>query len=189
MTRRTYRRIPRTPRSAVARARSRGGFKPFKPSGGWAGVFVPNTTLPGNSKLLLATFTPVAGSVLQTIRRLRMSVMWSSDSVAAIEFPIGAIGAVVVNDLAITAGVASLPDPITEIGDDAWFLFQGLHLRTVFLDATGFASPAGQVYEVDSKAMRKLPDGFSVAIIAATGDAQGAQIQLVARMYTTIARG
>jgi len=173
----------------VARSSRRSFARPFKPSGEWAGFFVPNTTIPGNSKVLLGTIIPGTGSGRLTIRRMRISLMWSSDSLAATEFPIGALGAAVFNDTSIAAGVASLPDPMTDLEDDIWFLYQGLHSRFSFLNASGTNSDAGTVYEIDSKAMRHLPDGRSIGVIVATGDAQGAQVQVIVRAYFTLARG
>ncbi len=111
-----------------------------------------------------------------------------SDQLAASEFPVGALGAGTFTNIAIAAGVASLPDPITEIDDDVWFLFQGLASGFEFGDATGFSSPAGVGFEIDSKAMRKLPDGRSIGFIAANLGAAAFRLSLVIRLYVTAAR-
>jgi len=179
--------IPRTQRCVVANRGRRGFVKPFKPSGGWSGVVIPQVGIPGNNKILLAQVIPTAGSPTLTIRRIRMSVLFSSDQAAATESPIGAIGAAVLNDTAIAVGVASLPDPVTDIQDDTWMMFQGLHSKVVTAGTLGFTE-SGNLFEIDSKAMRKLPEGMSLAFIAAVGSAQGASIQAVIRVYTTQAR-
>jgi len=151
-------------------------------------VIVPAVNIPANSKVLLAAVVPVAGSPTLTIRRIRMSLLWSSDQKAAEENPIGAIGAAVLGDTAIAVGVTSLPDPVTDVQDDNWMLFQGLHTRFSFVSAAGFEGTNGMLYEIDSKAMRKLPEGTSLAFIAATGSTHGAFLQCIIRVYTTQAR-
>ncbi len=139
--------------------------------------------------MLLASLVPVAGTVRLTIRRTRMSVMWSSDQVAATESPIGAIGIGIFTDISVVAGVASLPDPITEINDDLWFLFQGLHSKFSFISAVGFQEPSGSVYEIDSKAMRSLPEGRQAGVVVGNASASGARISMIMRQYFTVARG
>ena len=172
----------------MARRSGRSFARPFRPSGGWAGVCIPNTFISGNAKVLLALFVPLTGAFTLTIRRIRLSLMWSSDQAAATEEPDGAIGAAILSDTAIAVGVASLPDPITDIGDDIWMMYQGLNTKVVFSDATGVDSNAGRLYEIDSKAMRKIPEGMSLAFICATASAQGARVQGQLRLYVTQAR-
>ena len=79
----------------------------------------------------------------------------------------GAFGALVVTDAAVVAGVASMPDPVTDADDDGWFLWVPFAQK-----ASGSSSGTiGFQYDFDSKAMRKLSEGFSVAfILANTGD-------------------
>ncbi len=72
------------------------------------------------------------------------------------------MGFVVVNDLAIAAGAASLPGPHTDSSDDGWFVWQP------FMQAgTGNSAgmKLGERYEFDSKAMRRIEEGFSVAVM------------------------
>ncbi len=173
----------------MARRPGRQLVKPYRPSGAWSGLVIGTTVVGGNTKVLLGSFVPAANSVRLTIRRTRISCMWSSDQTVATQRPIGAIGAIVVNDRAITAGVASLPDPLTDIDDDGWLVFQGLHTAVKTASDIGFQENAGQVYEIDSKAMRHLPDGKSLAFIVASGSADDARFQMIVRVYITPARG
>ena len=162
--------------------------RPYKPSGGWSGLIVQPTSVPALNKVLLASFAPQIGLTL-TIRRTHVSLMFSSDQNAASENVIGAIGMGVFNDTTIAAGVAGLPDPVTDVSDDVWFLFQGLHSRISVRGTDGLVEPAGSIIEVDSKAMRKLPNGRSLALVVANADAVfGSLIQCTIRLYTTIAR-
>ncbi len=118
-----------------------------------------------------------------------MQCHWSSDQTVVTETPTGAVGCAILNDVSIAAGVASLPDPVTDIQDDIWMLFQGLISQTRVATAVGFQESAGSLYEVDSKAMRKLPEGKSVAFIVANGHpTEGAEFTMIARVYSTLAR-
>ena len=164
--------------------RARTFTRSFRPSGGWSGAAVAQVTVPANTKILLATIQPVPGAFTATIRRTRLQVSWSTDQSAAIEQPFGAIGMAILNDTAIAVGVASLPDPITDIEDDIWYLFQPLTVKL----REGTAAILDRVWDVDSKAMRKLPEGKSAALIIANGDATvGATAQVTFRTYATLA--
>ena len=171
----------------AARRRS-SAVRPYRPSGGWGGVTVGQTAVPANSKVLLATFTPSVAFTL-TVRRIRMSVLYSSDQNSASEASLGAVAAGVFEDTAIAVGIGSLPDPITDVADDFWLMFQGLHTRISFVTGGGLVEPAGMVVEIDSKAMRKLPTGKSLAFIVGNASATfGALIQTTIRVYSTLAR-
>jgi len=74
---------------------------------------------------------------------------------------LGALGFVVVNDLAVAAGVASMPGPVTDASDDGWFVWQPFMSRKT--GATTFESVEERF---DSKAMRRIEEGFTVAVIA-----------------------
>ncbi len=118
-----------------------------------------------------------------------MSLLYSSDQNAGSESTLGAVGAAVLEDTAIAVGIASLPDPVTDVADDFWLMYQGLHTRISFVSGGGLVEPAGMVVEIDSKAMRKLPTGKSLAFIIANGDASfGALVQSTIRVYSTLAR-
>ena len=51
-------------------------------------------------------------------------IMVGSDQVAVVEQQIGALGFIVVSDLAIAAGAASIPSPGFNGSDDGWFVWQ-----------------------------------------------------------------
>ena len=160
----------------------------YKGPGTWAGVSVESTAVPAASSVLLATFIP--GGVVETVRRIRMSVLYSSDQNTASETSLGAVGAAVVEATAVTVGVTALPDPITDIQDDIWVMFQGLHTRISFVTGGGLVEPAGMGVEIDSKAMRKLPPGKALVFIVANESASfGALIQCTIRVYATLTSG
>ncbi len=171
----------------VARRRATVG-RTYKPSGGWSGLTVGSTAVAANTKVLMASFAPQIGLTL-TVRRIRISALYSSDQNAASETTLGALGVGVFSDTAIALGIGSLPDPITDVGDDVWMLFQGMHTRISFVSGGGLVEPAGTLYEIDSKAMRKLPNGKSLAVIVGNESSSfGALLQVTIRIYTTLAR-
>jgi len=116
--------------------------------------------------VLLATFTQtiLEGLVPATIVRVRGMVTIVSDQSAAPESIGGAFGMVVVKQTAATAGVASVPSPITEIVEDGWF---------VYAPYLGTARDSTSNYDfrldIDSKAMRKLQDGDAIALVGENG--------------------
>ncbi len=152
----------------------------YRPSGDWSGEQIAGSVLAANTKLLLATIVP--SGVDQTIRRTHVQVSWSTDQSAAVEAPTGAIGIGVFNDTAVAAGIASLPDPITDIGDSVWMMFQFLTVRV----REGTGALLDRVWDIDTKAMRKLPLGKTAALIIVNAHATvGAVQQASLRTYTT----
>jgi len=137
----------------------------------WGRVNFAHTVVASGSKVLLATFVLSNPGIGETIRRTRGVFSVQSDQSATMEEQIGAIGMMVVNSAAVTAGVASLPGPITDGSDDGWFVWEAfaqISGATIGGIATG-SVPLPRVF--DSKAMRKVADGFEIAVIAqATGD-------------------
>ncbi len=116
-------------------------------------------TIPAASKIIVGTFTPVANFAHETL--VRMVGSWSVEDTTLIG--IYAIGAAVVSDAAVTAGVASLPDPITEINDDLWTFISGGGNNT--------GGTFNQRIPFDSRGMRKLEDGQTLVLVAASDSA------------------
>ncbi len=91
-----------------------------------------------------------------------MFISLRSDQEAAVETQSLAVGVAVVSEEAATAGVASIPTPFSEPGSDLWFLHQvmfGGESRLV----DKFAPPT--TLHIDSRAMRKVPEGGDVAFV------------------------
>ncbi len=119
----------------------------------WAGACFEQIDLPADSKVILGSFVPLAGFAHETAVRVVGS--WAANPTA-----IGcvAIGLCVVTDRAFTAGIASMPDPITDIGDDIW----------MFIDALAVpAAVASEQRRFDSRAMRRVEEGNRLVLIAA----------------------
>ena len=73
---------------------------------------------------------------------------------------VGAVGIGMASLPAFTAGAASLPMPVTEIGDENWLWHSQIN---IFSPSAGLESPAAtQRITIDSKAMRKDPVGMAL---------------------------
>ncbi len=106
--------------------------------------------------------------------------MVESDQITALEAPFGAFGLAVVSKAAVAAGSGALPIPYTEQDFDAWFVHQ--FWATNWRFNTSGASPSN-VYEFDSKAMRKVEDGDDIVSMFENGNAaQGVQYVAIWRM-------
>ena len=123
--------------------------------------------VPASTKVLLASMVLSNPGIGETVRRTRGQFSVISDQTAAVEEQIGAVGFMVVNDVAAGLGAGSLPDPVSEANDDGWFVWQGFQQS---LSAGGGISSIWQ-WEIDSKAMRRVEEGFQIAVIVANGSA------------------
>ena len=103
-------------------------------------------------------------STPRTVVRTRGALWVKSDQSAATEIPFGALGMSVVTQQAVAAGVASVPTPITDEGDDTFFLWQPFLAGMVFASAVGLNADMWFRYDFDSKAQRKVMDGTSIIV-------------------------
>ena len=124
-------------------------------------VSIGQLTVPAATKILAIVFTLNNPGIGETVRRTRGSFFVHSDQAAALEVQLGAFGMVVVSDLALAAGAASIPGPGTDAADDGWFVWQGFTKRQ---QSSTFPSTQDQVV-FDSKAMRRIEEGFGVAVM------------------------
>jgi len=92
-----------------------------------------------------------------TIVRTRLAISFLSDQVASSEFTQAVLGMQVVTEAAATAGIASIPTPITEVNAD-FFVYKPMFSQILFATGVGFQESVGDaaMYVVDSKAMRKV---------------------------------
>ncbi len=116
----------------------------------------------------------LASSEPETIVRARGSVCVLSDQNGADEQAFGAYGIAVVSDQAAAIGVTAIPTPYTDADSDLWMVHGYWYCPIQFGDSTGFAD-VSQVFDFDSKAMRRLsPDETLVMVIENGSAAQGA---------------
>ncbi len=138
-------------------------FPPRQTTLDWA-RFVGSSliTVPLSSKLLVVGFFAEQDV---TVRRTIGKYWVQGDNTGAQELQVGAIGAMVVSDLAFTAGAASIPGPVTEASDDVWALWQPFMQTNEKAADAGIGFNSNGPFEFDSKAQRKLPEGTTYVIM------------------------
>ena len=129
----------------------------------WArSVAATYVTVAPATKVLLATVVLSNPGINETVRRTRGRFSVHSDQAVGGEPQLGALGWIVVNDLAVAAGAASIPGPVTDASDDGWFVWEPFA-------SFGFNGTVGDLfdrsYAVDSKAMRRVQEGFTIALM------------------------
>ncbi len=126
----------------------------------WGRLVSPTyTTVPANSKVILASVALSNPGIGETVRRTRGWFSAITDQSAALEDVLGAIGFAVVTDLAFAAGAASIPGPVTDASDDGWFVWEGFANR----QDGNIGIVAG--HQFDSKAMRRIEEGSIVVMM------------------------
>jgi len=127
----------------------------------WSGVVRAGfDTVAANTKTLLSSLVLSNQGIDETILRVVGSITVASDQVGAIEEQIGGVGLIVVTDLALAAGAASIPGPSTDVKDDGWFchqLFANISSNTGDRQAVHF--------DFSSKGRRVVETGKSVALM------------------------
>ncbi len=98
-----------------------------------------------------------------TIVRSRMAFYLRSDQSAAAEDQVCAFGIAVVSAQAAAIGVTAVPTPVTDLGSDAWLLHK---IMFNSVGAGAVDNIRGHYMEEDSKAMRKVEDGFELTFVA-----------------------
>ncbi len=118
-----------------------------------------------------------------TIIRTRLLISIRTDASSSNENQAGAFGMAVVSDQALAIGITAVPTPTTDIGSDLFFVYESLMSDIIF--TTSGAGSAGQYYQVDSKAMRRVNDDEDVSIVVENGPAvtgEGARYRVMGRM-------
>ena len=121
----------------------------------WAGIDLPGATIFNVGQILAVANASLLALRPFTIVRIRGVFLVTSDQGAASETNIGAFGAIVVQEEAVDAGVASVPTPIDE-PSAPWFVYEPFVHELAVESAVGFNSPVGTYTRWDSKAMRKV---------------------------------
>ncbi len=100
-----------------------------------------------------------------TIIRTYFSVEFGSDQSAATETQVAAVGMAVVSEQASAIGVTAVPTPITDIGSDLWYVHQNLLAVFQIKSSVGFDPKNSTIYEIHSKAMRKVNGDQDVVLV------------------------
>ena len=112
-------------------------------------------------------------------------MLWATDAgFITDQDQISAMGCVVVQEKARVAGTASLPLPISNLGDDSWFVHQPM---LGFTEASsGVDLVTGHQVDIDSKAQRKVTDGESIVFLVENLGSDTIQFAMIARMLVKL---
>ena len=134
------------------------------------GGFVRNTVVTASTAVLIGSFgTDILAIRPFTIVRVRGVLGLSSDQTANSESQEVSMGFAVVTEQAEAIGVTAVPTPVTDDGSDAFFVFESLMNQMLVSSAIGILDNPMQTVRYDSKAMRKVEDGFDLAQTIETG--------------------
>ena len=144
-----------TPRRTFVR-----GGRPRRQTFWLGGTFV-NTTLASANSAAVITSLSAAALLLRpfTIIRMRGIIQVRSDQTAANEDYSGIVGHCVVTDQAVAVGITAVPTPVAESDSDLWFQYDPFAGDYESLTSVG-TNEKGRQYIVDSKAMRRVDQGF-----------------------------
>jgi len=123
----------------------------------------------------------------ETVLRTVGLVSVRTDNSGADEQQIGAFGIIKVSNQAVTAGAASIPGPITDIGDDGWLVHVPFNNAFEFSDATGFAPNMATNEKFDFKSKRIVEEGFALALmVESAANSEGFIFGVILRMLTMV---
>jgi len=163
-------------------------FSKVAPNRSWSSFSTASPiAIPAATKVVIATLALNNPGIDETILRSVGVLNVVSDQVAAGEEQIGALGMIMVNDRAVTAGAASIPGPITDGTDDGWLLYVPFAQSFTFVTAAGFDSRGGTQFAFDSKAKRRLEEGKTFVIMVENAHAtHGFFVSMVFRTLSVV---
>ena len=131
-------------------------------------------SLPANSFVVVSALL-AAGLAKRpfTITRTIGMISILSDQNVAVEVPFGAVGGIVVSEKAVATGATAIPDPVTQVNSDLWFMYQSFAAEGSA--STNVGRPI-EHFPFDSRAQRKVEDGDDfVFVISNASAADGLQ--------------
>ena len=167
---------------------ARRAFPPRTRTGtNWGRLIASAVVVPSASKVLIASVSLSNPGIGEVVRRTRgvMSVLSGQGLVN--NFQRGALGMIVVTDTALAAGASAIPGPGTDLNDDGWFLWVPFS-QNIGATAAGntSADQGNNRYDFDSKAMRKVEEGYSIAVmLESVMDGDDAQVAVSFSMLTS----
>ncbi len=148
-----------------SRGRSFGGRAQRAPSTWTRIVSTSLVTVAAATKQFLVVLSLNNVGIGETVRRTRgMFYVVSDQGSVPDETQVGAFGLIVASDIALGVGAASLPGPITEASDDGWFVWEPF-AQSGSIEETLAPARVGNWYPFDSKAMRKIQEGYGAAVM------------------------
>ena len=157
-------------------ARNRVARRSFQRSPGRLTEWFGDPFVTGEVALAASTFVVISSLTAAglakrpfTITRTVGTLWVRSDQIAAIESFSGAVGGMVISLKASTTGATAIPDPVTEVSSDEWFMYQGFSAGS---RATSAYDDTVE-YKFDSRAQRKVQDGEDFVFVLANASAAG----------------
>ena len=138
----------------------------------WArSLAVAVTNLPASTKIIASSIILSNPGIGETIRRTRGKLLITSDQTATSEVHLGAMGMMVVSDVALALGITAVPDPVTEADDDNWFVWEPFLALSDVRSGESAPNTYHAGFEFDSKAMRRVEEGSAVVVVIANASA------------------
>ena len=100
-----------------------------------------------------------------TVIRTQFEWFLRSDTISANESYAAAMGIAVVSSQAVAIGVTAVPTPVTDADSDLFFAYKAAVGHLAFTTGTGYRN-VGDLYHIDSKAMRKVETGQDIIVVA-----------------------
>jgi len=137
----------------------------------WLSGVLQSTTVATGASVIVTSLNAAALALRPfTVIRTRGLIQWESDQSAGGERPFGAVGKIIVTDVAAGVGVASVPTPVADDSSD-WYVYQTM--MTALLVAPTGTGPAFVQYAIDSKAMRKVDLGDQLVTVVENSSGVG----------------
>ena len=154
----------------------------------WIGITPTNTNLPSANSVGL--FTGLNATALQlrpfTVVRTRITWHVQSDQRTATELYQVALGISIVSEQALAIGATAVPTPFADIASDLWFVYDTIVGQISVTTDVGVLE-AGQMKDIDSRAMRKVEDGQDLAIVVENSSvALGTDVRKSGRMLVKL---
>ena len=142
--------------------------------------------IPAGNKLFLNAAVLSNPAIGETIRRTRGTLLVTSDQTATSELHLGALGFMVINDVALALGITALPGPVTQAPDDGWFVWEPFMALSDVRSGESAPNTFHRGFDFDSKAMRRVEEGFGIAIVVENASAAfGIEVSLAFSMLSS----
>ncbi len=151
----------------------------------WAASLAVQVNLAAAGTSVLWSVSSAAILALRPFTVIRSRGVWllRTDQIAANERQQVAVASVVVTDEAVAAGIASIPTPATNPSSDSFFVYSVGFNAFDIATAVGVEFNSGRFVTWDSKAMRKVEDGFDfVSVVETYSTSSGCQVDLQERV-------
>jgi len=145
----------------------------------WSNMTIADNVPLSTTQAVIGSVTIAEGSIIQaTLLRSRgmLSVFGTPD--AAADSTVVALGLTVVSANALAVGGTSVPGPIADQGAD-WLWHQYVPLDSISATSALLNNLGAYVrIEVDSKAMRRVPEDAAVALIGELNTAEFTSVEI-----------